>query len=489
MLHLYPTRRFLPLLIPTYPPEEGGGPTPPIPTFGLSLWLKGDAGVTQAAGFVSNWADQSGNGNDASQATGGLQPTFNPTSINGLPGLTFDGVASTMAGAFAPGSTGISVIYVAKSGASLSSFGSILNSQGGAGTTGIQWGFALGSDGSFGAGYGGPDESVSFGGITGVATESPFSASFVYDKVTWQMNGAASGSASDTSFPSGPFTYALGHDTGAPANSWFKGDIAEIIVYDHPLSAPDLATVQAYINTKYFPTPEIPTLGLTAWLKGDDIPGSDGDAIATWPDASGNHFDAAQATPGLQPVLKKGVNGINGHAAAQVVAPTGTADSYLQGTIDFGGSTTTTGMTAIYVVHTSPTPTFNPQPIYATVASLGDGGFDLFGCGSDVSFGAGWSDGGFNFGDGVTDGLAANQGRYGIFVFDPAGTWTCYGVNSGTSPGDPAFTSGNFRIGYADYGGSQFDGLIAEVIYYNRALTPTEIATVQAYISTKYGIS
>lgn len=42
---------------------------------GLVLWLRGDLGITIGTG-VSAWADQSGNGNNASQATGSKQPTL-----------------------------------------------------------------------------------------------------------------------------------------------------------------------------------------------------------------------------------------------------------------------------------------------------------------------------------------------------------------------------------------------------------------------------
>ncbi len=43
-------------------------------------------------------------------------------------------------------------------------------------------------------------------------------------------------------------------------------------------------------------------LNIGLWLKADDLSGSDGSAIATWPDASGNGNDATQATAGRQPL-------------------------------------------------------------------------------------------------------------------------------------------------------------------------------------------
>lgn len=48
-------------------------PAPPSSIPGCQLYLNGDLGVTVATG-VSNWADQSGSGNDVSQGTGANQP-------------------------------------------------------------------------------------------------------------------------------------------------------------------------------------------------------------------------------------------------------------------------------------------------------------------------------------------------------------------------------------------------------------------------------
>ncbi len=47
------------------------------------LWLRSDVGVTSSSGTVSNWSDQSGDGKDASQATGGNRPTLTANDYNG----------------------------------------------------------------------------------------------------------------------------------------------------------------------------------------------------------------------------------------------------------------------------------------------------------------------------------------------------------------------------------------------------------------------
>ena len=58
----------------------------------LQLWLKADAGITyDTQAFVSRWADQSGNGNDATQSDDDAEPTFVRNALNGKPVVRFDG--------------------------------------------------------------------------------------------------------------------------------------------------------------------------------------------------------------------------------------------------------------------------------------------------------------------------------------------------------------------------------------------------------------
>ena len=65
----------------------------PTDIAGCKLWLKADAGITKDGGnYVSIWADQSGNGNDAVQATGSAQPLWVDDVLNGKPVLRFDGL-------------------------------------------------------------------------------------------------------------------------------------------------------------------------------------------------------------------------------------------------------------------------------------------------------------------------------------------------------------------------------------------------------------
>src|SRR5262249_45082843 len=63
----------------------------PLLVPGLKLWVKADAGITAAEGFVSAWADQSGNANHLVQPTSSSQPQLVPDEASGRPVLRFDG--------------------------------------------------------------------------------------------------------------------------------------------------------------------------------------------------------------------------------------------------------------------------------------------------------------------------------------------------------------------------------------------------------------
>lgn len=71
----------------------GGVPVAsPVPMSNLKAWYKADAGVTLNGSTVSQWNDQSGNGNHLYQSTAANQPTFISDEGDGLPGIRFDGV-------------------------------------------------------------------------------------------------------------------------------------------------------------------------------------------------------------------------------------------------------------------------------------------------------------------------------------------------------------------------------------------------------------
>ena len=71
--------------------NPGGISTAPI------LWLEADVGVTSSGGSVSEWADQSGNGNNALPYGTSVNPTYVPSGLNSLPVIKFDGSTTWLA--------------------------------------------------------------------------------------------------------------------------------------------------------------------------------------------------------------------------------------------------------------------------------------------------------------------------------------------------------------------------------------------------------
>lgn len=64
----------------------------PSDVSGLVLWLKADSGVqTNAGGYVSSWADQSGNSVPVAPAVEANQPLYVTNAVNGIPAVRFDG--------------------------------------------------------------------------------------------------------------------------------------------------------------------------------------------------------------------------------------------------------------------------------------------------------------------------------------------------------------------------------------------------------------
>lgn len=81
----------------SYIKGAGGKAFAPSDITGLNLWLYADA-ITGLSDddAVGTWADQSGNGNDATQGTAGQKPLYKTNIQNSLPVVRFDGTDDVM---------------------------------------------------------------------------------------------------------------------------------------------------------------------------------------------------------------------------------------------------------------------------------------------------------------------------------------------------------------------------------------------------------
>jgi alpha-tubulin suppressor-like RCC1 family protein len=104
------------------PSNEAGAITlndvPPVIFAGLTVWLRGDAGVLKdGSSRVTSWTDQSNagaNGNDAKQATVDNQPVWVDDAIYSKPAIQFDGVNDQLVTTNPPSTNNFTIFVVAQ---------------------------------------------------------------------------------------------------------------------------------------------------------------------------------------------------------------------------------------------------------------------------------------------------------------------------------------------------------------------------------------
>ncbi len=245
-----------------------------IPAAGLQLWLKADEGVILNGSTVSQWVDQSGNGNNALQSTTNRQPLFVNNALNDKPVLHFDGINDRLGLTGSTTMSQISIFLVFKIDSGL---------VGNEGTDPLPYyPIVLGNFDHIGKGYGlsmrnfftanSPNLIGPFVGEESyVNAQAPNIAAYDQWKVlsvetnqtmwntTVRSNGVDAvitpGGTTNTplSVPLGtPEVSGLGEADNVPAGHLiFKGDISEVIVYDTVLSESERLAVEQYLHNKY----------------------------------------------------------------------------------------------------------------------------------------------------------------------------------------------------------------------------------------------
>jgi hypothetical protein len=206
-----------------------------IPAAGLSLWLRADAGVTLSGSNVTSWADQSGNGKNATIYNS--PPTL--TTINSKNFISFNGINQALSGnnvISALPCTIISVIRV------VSYLGADLWFQ-------QQETLSLYANGNvFGW--------TAYNGEQFESNDAPWSinttqlATTIFNGGSSQHfhNGSLAGEGdSGSDEPAGPYylSYYVGDD------SYKNYDIGEIIIYNRVLATLERQQVEDYLNAKY----------------------------------------------------------------------------------------------------------------------------------------------------------------------------------------------------------------------------------------------
>lgn len=236
---------------------------------GLTVWLRGDDGVASSGGLVSNWADKSGNANDAFQGNASSQPTLNSNGLNYHNTINFsndnlDGVAGFNTHDYfvvaKPDVTvnslanhGYVVSYTSTQGNGLALGTITLNL-----TNEVATHIVTGTGTQYAGGY--QDAAASY--ATGTIFNSRNNAGATGQDLF--ING---GSVTITEDSPGDFAnytnqgYRLGY--GPNKTNDFDGDIAEVISFNTRLSDADRRDVATYLAIQYGITLDITSQAYT----------------------------------------------------------------------------------------------------------------------------------------------------------------------------------------------------------------------------------
>lgn len=275
-------------------------------------------------------------------------------------------------------------------------------------------------------------------------------------------------------------------------NENYHGHFGELALFSRALSLVECAQLQLYYKTKwgtaayassYNANAPTSVSGLVAWYKGDAIVGlNDGDAVSSWVDSSGNGHAMAQAVGGNRPTYRVGLlNGLPG------VSFNGTSSF-----MTFSLGNLAQPYTVIFVMSFAATtlPVFHQQWHAQNVyfAAIPTGGDDF-----DGTLYSGSSDdlrlyqNGQTFVYGGNDSRDYYNGHVHTALFNGASS---YGRKDGVQTSGTVGTrlaTDPWHIG-SDHVPTQFAQVdVAEVLFYNRALTPSELTTIEGYLKAKWG--
>jgi len=216
-----------------------------IPNEGLTFWLKGDAGIkTDDHGRVSQWNDQSPNGNNVYQTTIKNRPMFVSDGFHGKPVIQFNGSNYLCTNQVVTNGQDYSVFVVSALG-NEDGVGPFYNGN----SSNSGWGFCRirGLD-SYGILDGGTDV-LHFGPIQNSQEVQLLSATRGSGTTMFYSLGVLSGTSNATL--SNPTGVAYVGSLSASDSGQFKGPLAEIIVYDRKLNDEERRQVEAYLAAKY----------------------------------------------------------------------------------------------------------------------------------------------------------------------------------------------------------------------------------------------
>ena len=212
------------------------------PASGSLLWLGADLGVSESAGRVTAWLDQSGHGLDGIMDVPSREPALVPGEWNGLPVIRFDGAQSLyLKQTIAP--TTFTVFVAGRNRNPSEAHGIFLGPGGDTANNQFRW-----ENGSsvliVGLGNDLPQTVFSFEDTRAFHV---LAARYDGSNLTVSRNGTQVGSAHFVT--TGP--WQIRQIGGWFSSDFMVGDLAEILVYESALSEADTELTNSYLLQKY----------------------------------------------------------------------------------------------------------------------------------------------------------------------------------------------------------------------------------------------
>lgn len=220
----------------------------------LVLWLDANTIVGTNASIITTWPDQSGYGYDFTLGNGAV---FNSPSVNGYPAFNFNGTNQYFERAYTADITPMEfTVFTSTKVSSSGSYKAVISNRddpAGAATAGYilysrptsnNWTFWTGTP----SGWALANSTSTAGSWSGQVLEYqdiPNGKKFYLDGATSVMN-----SQSMTSNPNRPCRVGAGRNESSP-DYYFKGDIAEVIIFNQVLNSAERIIVNNYLSAKY----------------------------------------------------------------------------------------------------------------------------------------------------------------------------------------------------------------------------------------------
>ena len=444
---------------------------------GLELWLDASDASTftfSSGSQVSQWRDKSDQGNHAS--TSSNFPSRQTGVIGGLPAVSFNRQPLTIAGGLDVAADQDRTAFVVMNYSASTNNSEILGTSTGnmvdVGQWSVPWRLRLRqTDNAFSAANSLPAGSHLVA-ITGDAAGSH----------AWR-GGTSIIDTADKRFHWG-MNANMQVGGAVFTGREYIGNLAELVVYDRALSDLEMNAVGYQLQEKYglagsYTKPAVPADGLVLWLDAGDASTLSLDAsnrVTEWRDKTGNGHHATPIRAAAQWVPDQ----INGQAVIEFDQSARNA-MQIAGDVGIASGQERT----VFILFDYDTLIQNNEILGVSTGQMADVGWWTSSGRQDERLRL--RDGSLNAFSGAGD-VPLGMHILTLLSADDGTTALVDGelVIDATELVQHFALGTNLRIGGTDFDGRDFDGRIAEILLYNRALSPSEIRDVHSYLAAKY---